>query len=399
VPDVRMRAASFVVVVAFLAQPLAAAESSPATQVARLAGTTIDFLSYAEISAGYDSNPDNLEIHTGSWFERAEASVAARSKSDGDVYTASVTTRQYEFQDLADNYRWDLHARTDAVLDISRTQTLKVGASFLRDFIPLNRADVFKGYLDYYVVEDDYQVRMQAKSGTEINFGNDVQGGLNKDIFDVTKGPAYDYSKSEGQIAVLLMPKSWWQPFATYNYSYTDYFHQVADPILSRTAPEHFGIGGVRFKPDQTFRVDVGARVNYRSFDDLDIPSLTTWSFDGNFAWKPMASLEFTGVIERQLKETTSSFGLVDDIRTYGLTADWRPANNWRLDASAYYDHLVPVGDKFVYDKYTATAGAAYAATDNLELFASGLAKLVQEQTDNKQYTRYKIGAGVRIKY
>jgi Putative beta-barrel porin 2 len=396
---VRLRATLFAFIVFHFAQPVVAAERGTPSINARLPGTSIDFSTYAEVFAGYDTNPDNLEVHTGSRFEKTEAGLTATSKSDGDVYTASVTTRQYEFQDLTDDFRWDLYVKANATLDISTTQTLKMGASYLRDYIPLNKADVFRGYLDYYVVEDDYQVRMQAKSGTEINFGNDVQGMLNKDIFDVTKGPAYDYSKSEGQIAVLLMPKSWWQPFATYNFSYTDYFHQVADPILNRTAPEHFAIAGLRFKPDQAFRIDAGARVNNRRFDDLDIPSLTTWAFDGNFSWKPTATFELTGVIERQLKETTSSFGLVDDVQTYGLTADWRPADRWRLDASAYYDHFVPIGDKFVYDKYTATAGAAYAASDHLELFASGLAKLVQEQTDSKQYTRYKIGAGARIKF
>jgi hypothetical protein len=147
---VRLTAAPFAIAALLAAYPAAAAEAAGLSKaVTWLPGTTVDFSSFAEVITGYDSNPDNLEIHTGSAFEKAEAGITAWANSGGDAYALSLLTRQYEFQNLAISHRWDFRIRGDADFDISATQRLKAGASYLRDFIPLNRADIFKGYLDY----------------------------------------------------------------------------------------------------------------------------------------------------------------------------------------------------------------------------------------------------------
>ena len=104
-------------------------------------------------------------------------------------------------------------------------------------------------------------------------------------------------------------------------------------------------------------------------------------------------------MVERVLKESTSTFGLVDDVRSHGLTVDWRATNQLRFALSGYYDRVTPIGDDFVFNKYTLTASSTYEVSKNVDLFVSGLGKWVNDEVTGQSYTRYKIGSGIKMKF
>lgn len=366
-----------------------------------LVGTTITFKRYIETEVGYDTNPDNLFRHVSTRFEKLEGGFSVAAKRPTELYELSMRMRGVQFDELEINNRWDFRASLDATFDLAPGQSLKIGTSYLRDFFALNRADVFKQFADYNYKAEDWKLRLQAKSHVELNIERDegAPPPADIDVFNTVRGRTFDYSKSEGQVALLGFTKFWLQPFAIYNFGHVDYFHQPVDPIIDRNAIEHYGIAGVRVDLGKQFRIDLGGRLNHREFDDLEIRRSTTSFYDVNFLWTPADTFKVKGVIERIFKESSSSFGLVDDVTSYGLTIDWRLAPPLRLVMSGFYEHVIPIGDDFVYNKYTATAVANYEWSKDIDIFVSGLAKQVNEQTTGESYTRYKIGTGVKLKF
>ncbi len=366
-----------------------------------LAGTAITYRPYIEVEGGYNSNPDSLVRRHASHFEKLESGLAIAARRPNELYELTFKVRGVRFDELDIVNRWDARVGIDTAFELGNGQQLKIGTSYLRDFFSFNRADVYKSYLDYTLKSDDFRLRLQGKSNVEINIERDEDGALppSPDVFDTIRGRAFDYAKSEAQIAVLGFTRSWLQPFAIYNFANVDYFHQAADPVFDRNAVEHFAIAGVRVELGKPFRIDVGARINHRDFDDPQIRRFTSEFYDVNFIWTPVETFKLKGVIERVIKEPSTAFGLADDVRSYGLTAEWRAAEKLRLTLSGYYDRVLPIGDDFKFNKYSVVASSTYDWSKDVELFVSGLAKWVDDDVTGQSYTRFKIGTGVKMKF
>jgi hypothetical protein len=195
------------------------------------------------------------------------------------------------------------------------------------------------------------------------------------------------------------MTKAMFQPFMIYNFGDVNYYNQVAGASINRDARDQFGVAGVRIEFDKTFRVDVAGRINHREFDDVDITRFTRGFVDINAYWQPTNSFKATLVIERFIKEPATSFGLADDDRAVGLTADWQIDPKWRMSWAGYYDRIEAIGDDVRYNKYSTLLSLTYEPTKNYEIFVSGLGKWVTEEVSGDSYSRYKIGSGVRFKF
>ncbi len=375
-----------------------AADAASASAI-HVPGTTVTFKPYAEIEGGYDSNPDNLVRHKGSAFEKLESGLVASQETTDAFYLLALKGRDVHFESLDRSQRWDFKAEAEAAFQLSERSKLKIDGSYLHDAFSLDRADIYKARADYSYTAPDFRVRLQAKSHVEKNIGGDEQGALDIDVFNATRNSAFDYWRADGQIAVLAFTSGWLQPFAIYDYANIDYFSQAADPSIDRNAREQFGIAGVRVQPSKDFRIDLGARVNHREFDEPTLRRFTSTFFDANLFWQPIDDVKITAVIERYLREPTTSFGLVDDVKSYGLTIDWRVQQAWFIKGSVYYDEIRPIADDFKFHKITTSLSVSYRPSDRLELFVSGLTRWSHEVVTDESYDRFKIGSGVRFKF
>ena len=399
-----MQSSRSAIVSAFVAlaaagQPACAGSSTANEPVVAVPGTTVTFKPYAEVEGGYDSNPDNLVHHKGSAFEKLEAGVVASQTTTDAFYLLALKARDVHFETLDRSQRWDFKAEAEAAFQLSDTSKLKIDGSYLHDSFSLDRADIYKARADYTYKEADYRVRLQAKSHVEKNIGGDERGALDIDVFNATRSSAFDHWRADGQIALLGFTRGWLQPFAIYDYANIDYFSQAADPSIDRNAREQFGIAGLRVQPSKDFRIDLGARLNHREFDEPTLRRFTSTFFDANLFWQPIDELKITAVIERFLRETTTAFGLADDVKSYGMTVDWRVQTAWFIKGSVYYDEIKPIGDDFKFRKVTTSLSVTYRPSDRLELFASGLTRWSHEEFSGDGYDRYKIGGGVRFKF
>lgn len=366
----------------------------------RVGDATIRWRPYVETEAGYDSNPDNLFDEDGTNFVKVESGLKTTLERANQYYALLLKGRYLDYMNIEDDSsRQDFKAALDTTFTLSPNATLSAGSYFLRDLISPARADIFHSYADYAYRTDDFRVKLLGKNHTEHNFDTDVQGTDTFDDFVVSRARAFDHSRSDGQVSVLAFTRAMFQPFVIYDFGHIDFYNQTAGASIDRDAREHFGVAGLRFQPDRNFRIDVGYRLNNRDFDDRTVDKSRTDYIDVNMFWQPVESFRLTAVVERYFDESTSSFGLVDDVRTYGTTFDWTLAPDWRLAGTVYYDRENAVGDDVRYKKLTSTLSLTHDINQHLEIFLSGLGKWVTEDVSDDSYERYKIGSGLRYKF
>jgi len=364
-------------------------------------GRTITFEPFVEFDAGYDSNLDGFVRNAvGSAFEKAEAGLRVRAQTETQTYSAFIKGRAYNYNELERQDRSDLEAALGWQGYLSDTQSLKLGTAFYRDHIALSHADLYDSFADYKFRNEDFTVRLKAKVHTEINTSDDEDlNNFNPDVFSITKNSAFDYHRPAATLNILTFKKFPVQPFAIGGVYHSYYFHEGPDPILTRTATGYFGIGGLRVKLGDNFRVDVGVRQNHRDMKDLVIGSANATFFDGRLKWTPTDAFKLTGYIERKYQESTSLFGVVDDVKYYGLTMDVRLADGLYLNVSGRIQEKDPLGDDLFYTKYVGKGSLSYRPTDKLEIFGTFLAKYVKEDFFVEDYDRYRGSVGVRLSF
>lgn len=360
------------------------------------------FKPYVEVEGGYDSNPDNFFDEEGSSLLKLEAGFKATAETASEFYKLAVRGRFIDYNDLPEDirHRSDLRASFDSTIVLSESETLYTGTYFLRDLISLARADIGHSYVEYALKKDDYRIKIESKSHVEHNFDNDAQrAGESFDDFSVSRARAFDFHRSDASINVLTFTRSVLQPFAIFDYGNINYYNQQAGASIDRDANEFYAIGGVRLQPASNFRIDVGYRYNNRDMDDRNFSSDQNGFIDINMFWKPIDTLKITGIVERHYDEPSASFGIVEDVKSYGTVIDWDLAQDWRLTATGFYDREDTIGDDRLDKKYTATLAVTYYANPNTEWFLSTLFKHVDEEFSGDSYDRYKIGAGARLKF
>ena len=388
------------IAVAALVVAPAFGSSATAAEI-KVPGTTVVFKPYVEGEGGYDTNPDGLFRKVESPFEKIEGGMAVSAKAPNQSYDLFLKAREVHFDNLERENRWDLKAALDTSFDVTNTSKLNFGGYALRDFFSLDKVDVFHSYGEYALREETYRVKVEAKSHVEHNIGSDIfLPGDVVDDFNVSKSDAFDYARTDGKISAIAFTKSMLQPFAIYDFGNLDYYNQIAGASIDRDATEQFAVAGVRLEFDKTFRVDLGGRYNHREFADVNaVHSFDRGFIDINAYWQPTDTFKMTLTVERFLKEPSTSFGLADDVRAFGATADWRFDKKWRLNLGAFYDRIDAIGDNRRYNKYTTTVSLTYEPTSSVEIFLSGLGKWVDEEVTDASYSRFKIGTGVRYKF
>lgn len=362
-------------------------------------GTALTYKTYIEGEGGYDSNPDGLFRKTGSPFERVEGGLTVTAKAPTETYELYLKAREIHYDNLEIENRWDVKAALDAAFELAPNQRLSIGSYYLRDFVALDRVEIGHGYGEYVYKGADYKIKLEGRSHIEHNLGDTFQGNQQIDDFNVSKSSAFDYARADGRISAIAFTNAMVQPYVILDAANIDYYNQEAGATIDRDANEQFAIAGLRFDFGKTLRIDAGGRYNNRNFDDKFVTNHDNGFVDINVYWQPVDAFKATLIVERYYKEPSTSFGVADDVRTVGLTADWRMAAQWRLNVAGYYDRITAVGDDLRYDKFTSAASLTYEPNANAEIFLSVLGKWVTEEFNDDFYDRFKIGSGVRLKF
>jgi hypothetical protein len=350
--------------------------------------------------AGYDTNLDQRVAKRESRYEMLQGGLSSTYKaSASESYSLYLRGRNYAYDDLDISHRYDIDAALGARYDLSKTTTIKLGTSWLRDAIPINKFDSYRSFVDLVNEGEQYRLRVKLDSRTDLTLRRDeVQGTLDPDVFSVTRTKAFDYTKNGSTVSLVLMRKAMFAPFVIGNYTNIDYINQDPNPAIDRRANEYWGVAGVRVTLSPAFYIDLGVRHNHRDFEDPLITRFSSTGFDARFTWKVTPNWTFNGIVERQNKEATTSFGMVDDVTTYELSTRYK-MGQWTLFGRTFLDHVRPVGDNFNYYKYYWSTGFIYEVSKSADIYADYLGRYTTDKVNDESYNRNRVGAGVKIKF
>lgn len=369
------------------AQPAAVASAVPGIQL------------FVGAEGGYDSNLDNRVARQESPYEMLQAGLSGNFKvSDAEAYSLYLRGRNYWYNDLAQGNRYDIDAALGARYDLSSETTVKLGTAWIRDAVSFNRVDIFKSFADLVNEGEQHRFRLKLDSRTELSLGDDPQGTLDPDVFSVSRNRAFDFTKNGATASLIVARKQFIAPFVIANATNIDYFNQDPNPAIDRNANEYWGIAGLRVNVSQALYIDLGARTNRRDFDDTIFHQFSSTFFDGRVNWQLTNELTFNAIIERVIKEPSTSFGLADDVRTYEVRLDYK-TGPWTLYGKAFLDEIRPIGDDFSFRKYNWSLGFINELNKSTDLYADYAGKFVKESITGDSYTRHSIGAGVRFKF
>ena len=370
---------------------------TPGTPDASGTGSGVQF--FAATQAGFDSNLDNRFVSRPSPFEMLQLGASGSYKpTDSSAYSFYLSSRDFWYNTLDVSQRYDIDAAVGARYDISSNTALKLGASYYKDAISLDRYDYYRGFADLINEGESYRLRVKLDSLTEVSTNQFFSGAVAPDVFASTSNKAFDFTKNGATSSLLLMQKQMVAPFVVGNYADIDYFEQVANPLINRNAWEYWATAGARvtFNPD--FSVDLGARYNHRNFADQLFTQFSSWYPDLRFTWHAFDGWTVRGIVERQIAEPTTTFGLADDLTTYELDFDKR-IDKWSFTGRAFLNHVRPIGDQLNYYKYNWFFGLGYDIAKDTKLFAEYYGRYVVEKVSDLAYERTRVGAGVRVSF
>jgi len=355
---------------------------------------------FAATQAGFDSNLDNRFVQRASPFEMLQLGASGSHKpTDSSAYSFYLSGRDFWYNTLDISQRYDIDAAVGARYDVSSNTALKLGASYYKDAISLDRYDYYRGFADLVNEGDAYRLRVKLDSLTEVSTNQFLSGaGIAPEVFASTNNKAFDFTKNGATASLLMMQKQMVAPFIVGNYANLDYFEQVDNPLINRNAWEYWTTAGARitFSPD--FSVDLGARYNHRNFADQLFTQFSSSYPDLRFTWHAFDGWTVRGIVERQIAEPTTTFGLADDLTTYELDFDKR-FDKWTFTGRAFLNHVRPIGDPLNYYKYNWFMGLGYDIAKDTKIFAEYYGRYVVEKVSDLAYERTRVGMGVRVSF
>ena len=371
-------------------------EAQPGIAVGRMR-----FLPHVEAGIGYDTNLDRRSAAEGSRFEKLDVGLGVDAREDGRRTRLRLDARAYKYDDLTVDDRFEIDVRLDSEHRLSSTEDVRLGTSYTRDAISLDRADIYESFLRYDLRSEALRVWLRLYSDTQLAIPSPFEADLDPEdgVFDPERDEALDYTRNGFQSGLVPWPKAPIAPLLRTGYARVVFIDQGLMPELDRRAHDLYAVGGARITLGRQWRIDAGWRFNHRLFADEAVPSHDTDYPDLRVEWTPSDDTTVIGRIERTYEETTSVFALADDVRSYTLSIEQELADRLTLVVDASYEQEIPVADIVDYDKYELRATLFYRPSRNLELFAEGLARYVEEHTFQSDYERLRGEVGARWRF
>ena len=273
--------------------------------------------------------------------------------------------------------------------------SLVFGGFFLHDAIDINKAERASGYYELAYRDKaqelfwrgrEYNTSYLAKPGSNAAVGS---------VFDVDQ--SFSYLRSEQSVGLLLWKDQTLAPYVEAGYANLDYYKQTNPANPDRNADEFWGIGGVRVTFNKQMHVDLGVRVNERSFANPKLASSSTTGFDGKFVWTPDDNTSFEVNFDRNFEEAFVAGALVTDRQAVTMTATTKLDKNTKLTIDAGVVKYDEVGaNETLLERYI-EGKLSYHLDKHTELFGSALAQSIKNMETSTTTEDYRVLAGIKV--
>ena len=355
------------------------------------------------VEFGYDSNPDELYINPRS----ALYSLASAGSSLAFVRPAGATVvlvrgSSYNLSDSdTRRFRGDVGAAVDSVHRLGGGFEVAFGGYFLYDTVRLVESEQGGGYAKLAFnsanLEAYARVREQA-----IKYLGDVPF---PETFAAASLPfaansAFNVRRTEETAGVLRKFSPSFAVFADIGAAQLDYFDQPMPSALDREASEYWGVSGIRLTSgDKTFTADLGYRYNRREFRNHVNGSAANSFPEIRLAWLPTTDFSVTFDVQRLFVEPVTTFGLVGDETTYGVTVNYQLTPAVDFAFKAHDRRTVEIGDTAVFREKLVGLLTTYRINDKFQLYGTVQHKRVDEETSHAQFDRTYGGVGLKMKF
>ncbi len=352
------------------------------------------------VEGGYDSNFDEMFDGKESGYGLVDGSLSFGYVKPGAAVVLAVKGSYADYPGLDRRSRWDAGAVLDAYYAVNPNLEFSGGALFLHDAVKYTISETAAGY-----VQIDFQdATTQAFSKsivTQTNYLSEavIPPGTSAALVPFLANSEYDVRRMEQTAGVLYGRNQMVAPFVQGGYAWIDYLDQKVKSQLDRDAQEYWVVAGARVTFAPTLQADIGYRFNHRDLADKRVTDYTSTSLDVSLKWMPTSFYRVVFQYDRKLGEPTAAKSLLTDITTYSLTTQYKPTANTLITLVSSLKRWREIGEDLFYEEKKLAVEASYDYTNKTQFYVTGLVENVREMFTDQEFTRYRIGAGVRMRF
>jgi hypothetical protein len=350
------------------------------------------------VEGGYDSNPDRYFSEEGSGFMRTGVAAGLSAISKRTIASLSASGNWTGYDNVDPNSRLSGNVSGSVSHQLAPGLTISAAGLYEHDASKRIAADVGGASSELGYRTDVFGAFVRGRF-LDVRYDKNypIETGVNVTYNSLFSSTAFNAQKTEISTGVLLLPKYWINPYVEAGAAKIDYTDQPMPVLVNRDGDDYFAKSGVRIAFSPTLRADVGWRWNQRDLDKGPISGYNSDFFDGSITWSPSPYFAMTASLERTIGEPTTAFGLLSDLRTYEIKANYRPVSGVTMSFGVQRLMGTEIGGDYHTRSTVLDAGVAYDYTSHIQLYSGLRYEYYDVDWIDAGYTRVKAMAGVRF--
>lgn len=353
----------------------------------------------AFLEGGYDSNPDQLYDQEGSAFTRTGVGFALTKVSQDTLaqFTASGSWLGYA-EDIQPDSRLGGSVGTHLVHRLMPGVSLRVESLYEHDATKRVETDtagvsseisfageLVSGFVRGRAVEARYDKVYQTRPVPDPS------------IAPLFLASAFDATKTEVSGGVIFYPNHSISPYVEGGAAVIDYTNQKLTAIVDRDAEASYVKSGFRFRVSPSLTADLGGRWNFRNTNQSDVGSYNVNGFDGALTWTPSRYFSLTASVERIIGEPTSAYGVLADMTTYELKANYVLMPGVTVTLAGEHIRAKELGNDFSYHSNVIDGLVVFEYSQHVQFYTDMRYEHFGVDWENDSFSRFKALAGIRI--
>jgi hypothetical protein len=351
------------------------------------------------IESGFDTNPNRRFEEINAGFVRSGAALGLTAISERTIanLNASANWLRY-FEETGRDERLSGNVDASLVHRLAPGLVLSVAGLYNHDASNFTPADTAAGSAELGYQDDIVSSFVRGRF-IDVRYKDDFLGfqGLPAEIEPLFHTSALNAQRSEAEVGGLLHPKSTMSVYAEGGAAQVNYLSSEAVSVVNRNADDYHAKAGVRITFSPVLRSDIGWRWNWRDMEDTAAGRFNSDAFDGGLTWSPTRFFSVTASAERTIGEASTAFGLLADVRSYGLKMAYLPVPGVTISAEAQRQIVDELGANYSYHSTLFGSSLSYDYTKHIQLYTQAQYEYFDVDWRDLNYDRFKVMAGLRF--
>lgn len=346
-------------------------------------------------SIGFDSNIDEETVATGSAFHRHDAQVSANFETDETELELEATATIVDLLKKENFSRWRMALAAEAERNFGNGSSGTLGISIDHDGLDS----------DTQTVEDRVFLKLEKTNnvaGLSLlgSLGFSLEPGSPAAIEDEDAEARMDSRQASLETAIALRPGSILSPYLRLGIvDVTRPGQNLQEENLN--ASGEFIVVGVRYRPHDELKLDVGAHFERRRFDATELDEADMAFVDVSLIWKPSSRVTFEASANRSFDDPDSGETEFGEITTYKSGIELQLSSQTELSLSAAMEDTRKLISDEKTREFTFEGEASHALSERLGVFVAVkhlTSETMSPEEEPNQFKRTQFRLGIRTK-